>query len=1030
MTASDKRRQNPSADGPPVSAIVFAEIDRASATVALPAAAARLTGMGEAPLTLGLADFAARFHEDDREALMAHLSEPPGGEDEREGSQLRLLLPGGGYRSLQVQGHVAAPLPDSDHESGRSLLAILDITRWKSGEARLRQAAERLEAAENVAGLGFVDFDAGDGRVFWSHGIYELLALDPSVPPDPAIFFERIHPDDRAAQSDQWEEVLSQGTALDTEYRVVRPDGSVRHVLARGRAVEQVGGRVTRYAGITLDVTESKRAQWALAESEARLALAQETVGIGVWDFNMSAGTSHWTKEIYDLLLIDPGTPADPELFFDRVHPDDIERLRSEFEAAIEARTDFESEFRIIRREGEVRHVAGRGRVVEEKDNQPERMIGVNYDITRQKAIELELRERTERQDFLVALGDALRGSPEPEDAMTVASRLLGEKLRVAYVGYGEIDARGEVRTGGEYSAGGEVPLFSGRAFDLHAFGPPLATPMMRGDLAIVEDIDMVDDCAEDARALTKSIGVKSYLCCPMLVDGKLSAYLFAAHDAPRQWSAMEMALLTATTERLHETVARARSEKASRQSDARFRTLFEKITAGFCVAEIRFDREDGRTDYRIVEANHAFFEQTGFPEAIIGQWLREAAPELEEHWYDIYGGVARTGEAARFEEHSEMLGRWFDVHAFRIDAPEDRRVAILFENVTERKKQETLTDTLLKEINHRSKNMLALIKAVAQQTHADDIVGFKQKFLKRVQSLAAGQDLLVSADWKGASIRELVRSQLGHFGGLVDERICLEGPDLVLKPEAAQTIGMALHELATNAGKYGSLSTDEGCVFIDWWLGEGPDGGIAFSMRWKEKDGPRVAVPERQGFGQMVVKTIVKANLSASVGLDYAPDGVAWSVTCPAEAVLMESGGKPAAGEAAGPATRAVGGAAGGILVVEDDALIALDVVSALESVGHVVLGPVRNVNDAFRELAEHPCSCAVLDISLDGSTSEPVAEWLVKQEIPFIVLSSYAKSQHPEVFRHGRYVPKPLCDNELLRHLAEVFPPEDERR
>lgn len=91
--------------------------------------------------------------------------------------------------------------------------------------------------------------------------------------------------------------------------------------------------------------------------------------------------------------------------------------------------------------------------------------------------------------------------------------------------------------------------------------------------------------------------------------------------------------------------------EAALRKSEERYRTLFESIESGFCVVEVRFDRDHGRIDYRVVEANPAFYEQTGFPEAILGQWLREAAPDLEEHWFEAYGSVARTGKPLRFEQ-------------------------------------------------------------------------------------------------------------------------------------------------------------------------------------------------------------------------------------------------------------------------------------------------------------------------------------------------------------------------------------------
>jgi PAS domain S-box-containing protein len=145
------------------------------------------------------------------------------------------------------------------------------------------------------------------------------------------------------------------------------------------------------------------------------------------------------------------------------------------------------------------------------------------------------------------------------------------------------------------------------------------------------------------------------------------------------------------------EHIARAqRSEQAERASEARYRMLFEAIDAGFCLVEVRFDAPDGRIDYRVVEANPAFYRQTGFPEAILGQWLRAAAPELEEHWYEVYGRVARTGAPERFEQGSDHLGRWFDVHAFRTGDPDEHRVAILFNDISARR----LAEDQLRKLN------------------------------------------------------------------------------------------------------------------------------------------------------------------------------------------------------------------------------------------------------------------------------------------------------------------------------------------
>jgi PAS domain S-box-containing protein len=146
---------------------------------------------------------------------------------------------------------------------------------------------------------------------------------------------------------------------------------------------------------------------------------------------------------------------------------------------------------------------------------------------------------------------------------------------------------------------------------------------------------------------------------------------------------------------------ARARLE-ALRYSEARYRTLFEAIESGFCVVEVAISKSADRSNYRVVEANPAFFRHTGFPPQILCQWLREAAPELEEHWYATYEQVARTGEPVRFEQGSDALGRWFDVYAFRVGDPQECRVAILFNDISVRRRAELA----LQESEARFRNM------------------------------------------------------------------------------------------------------------------------------------------------------------------------------------------------------------------------------------------------------------------------------------------------------------------------------------
>jgi PAS domain S-box-containing protein len=219
-----------------------------------------------------------------------------------------------------------------------------------------------------------------------------------------------------------------------------------------------------------------------------------------------------------------------------------------------------------------------------------------------------------------------------------------------------------------------------------------------------------------------------------------------------------------------------------------------------------------------------------------------------------------------------------------------DERQAVSFvgtlADITERKEREEKEHLLMREINHRAKNMLSVVDAIAHQTATRNPEDFVERFSERIQALAANQDLLVRSEWNGVEIEELVRAQLAHFTDLIGSRIAVQGPRLRLRAASAQAIGLALHELATNAGKYGALSTDLGRVDVRWGAG-----GDTFTMCWTERDGPPVSAPKRRGFGTIVMEAMTERSVDGTVDLDFAPSGVTWRLICRA-ANALEPGG------------------------------------------------------------------------------------------------------------------------------------------
>jgi two-component sensor histidine kinase/CheY-like chemotaxis protein len=192
----------------------------------------------------------------------------------------------------------------------------------------------------------------------------------------------------------------------------------------------------------------------------------------------------------------------------------------------------------------------------------------------------------------------------------------------------------------------------------------------------------------------------------------------------------------------------------------------------------------------------------------------------------------------------------------------------------------------LMNEVNHRSKNLLSVVTAIAQQTATSSPEEFIEKFSNRVQALAVNHDLLVKSQWRSIDASELIGGQLAHFGDLVGGRIVVRGAPIQLSSAAAQSIGMVIHELSTNTIKYGALSGDEGRIEIAWEI-DSNSADPVFLMRWTERDGPPLVAPTRRGFGTTVVTKMVEMSLDGTTILDYSTNGLIWRLACPLKNVL-----------------------------------------------------------------------------------------------------------------------------------------------
>lgn len=210
-------------------------------------------------------------------------------------------------------------------------------------------------------------------------------------------------------------------------------------------------------------------------------------------------------------------------------------------------------------------------------------------------------------------------------------------------------------------------------------------------------------------------------------------------------------------------------------------------------------------------------------------------------------------------------------------------------QDITDRKMAEERANLMMREINHRSKNLLTVVQAIASQTMKNRDAGISREFSERLISLSSTYDLIVHNQWSGVDFRELLISQLAHFKSLVGHRIHLSGPSLFLSAKAAQDLGMALHELATNSAKYGALSSEAGQLSISWNISK-CDIQRDFTLTWTEEGGPSVTEPMHSGFGTLVTGRLLQNSFNADVTAEYATTGLRWNFKAPVSAVSSKA--------------------------------------------------------------------------------------------------------------------------------------------
>jgi PAS domain S-box-containing protein len=502
--------------------------------------------------------------------------------------------------------------------------------------------------------------------------------------------------------------------------------------------------------------------------------------------------------------------------------------------------------------------------------------------ILRDETMQMEALEaakrRTRRLEILTHAAADLLITRTPEEAMPALFNVMSEEFGIdAALSFVFDEEREELHL----AASGGIP--DAMRTTLSPLGDSVCkTAAMARRMLHVTDVQTSTD---KEQAGVRALGLHAYCCFPLIANGRLLGTLGFGTRRRESFTAEDLALFGTLAQYVTAVRERRRAEEALRRSEARLRLA---IDAGRMAV---WESDTGRD---IVSSSPELNRLLGFPDD-----ANPTAAEIRERYYPGAREqlIAVAAEAnARGESFAESefrviwpdgTIRWLLLRAeLRKGANGEPSGAVgVALDITARKRDEERGRLLTNELNHRVKNTLATIQAVASQTfrNAKSLQDAREAFLDRLAAMANAHDILTRESWEGAELSDVATIAAAGFGS--SDRIAASGPRLRLVPRTAIAVAMALHELATNAVKYGALSVEGGRVELTWSIDNDP-GGKRLRMRWQELGGPPVEPPSRRGFGSRLIEDGLSRELGGQVRILFEPTGV----ICIADAPLPTS--------------------------------------------------------------------------------------------------------------------------------------------
>jgi PAS domain S-box-containing protein len=556
---------------------------------------------------------------------------------------------------------------------------------------------------------------------------------------------------------------------------------------------------------------------------------------------------------------------------------DEREETKRIFTEAFTTGRPVERQQRIRRRDGPFRWFLIRHAPARDAEGRITRWIGAATDIHDQHIAAQSLRAEEARQAFLLDLADRLQDQTDPQAALQTVVEALGRHLGAGRVGYARLSADGkQIERQVGYQAEAEARL---GPLPITAFGRAVLDRLRNGETIIVDDA-----AAVAAPGVWRQGAVGSFVAVPLVRDGRVRTVLYLTHREPRTWTRSETTLIEEVAARTWEAAERAQAETELRTSEARQRALVEGIPqlvwragdgGAWSWASPQWCRYTGQTEA----------ESRGFG------WLDAVHPEDRDRAQNAWSGAAAAEVLAvdyRIRHAPEGRYRWFQSRALPLregsDIVEWLGTSTDIDDLRQLQEQQGV---MVAELQHRTRNLITVVRSLAEQTMArsDSMPMFRARFYDRLAVLSRVQGLLSRSTIEPITLHALIATELDALGAWeASDRIYLDGPSVRLRKATVQTFALALHELATNARKYGALSGDTGRLSVTWRTYT-EDDRMRLALHWSETEIERPreeGAAQRRGYGRELIEKALPYALDARTRYELSETALHCSIDLP----------------------------------------------------------------------------------------------------------------------------------------------------